>query len=375
MFFQAENLSSALILLSRGLVERGIDVTRRGFQCREFPGAVLIEISNPTDRYVRIPERKWNKTLGWIESLWLARGDNSLEMPASYVKNLLNFSDDGKFMRAGYGPRIRRYGDNFESMVTLSGQLLPRQYKNGKADDNGRQTKLKRPTPYQNVTDQLRFVIEKFKQDIDTREAVITIHDPISDNFNAHYQNEEGGVEKATILETKDTPCTRSIHFMVVDGKMNCYVDMRSNDLIWGFSAVNVFNFTLMQEYVAAIVGVPVGKYYHKADNLHVYKDFIPLVEEIAKRDPNSYPSGVNFSYKTTFSTLEEFDELIAQLSIFEEHCRLSEKNEDTFILMETEMFEFTDEMFLDWAKVIYRYWTKKPVEFKNPLLNELFIG
>ena len=52
-----------------------------------------------------------------------------------------------------------------------------------------------------------------------------------------------------------------------------------------------MFNFTLMQEYVAAIVGVPVGKYYHKADNLHVYKDFIPLAEEIAKRDPNSYPS------------------------------------------------------------------------------------
>ena len=36
---------------------------------------------------------------------------------------------------------------------------------------------------------------------------------------------------------------------------------------------------------------------------------------------------------------------------------------------------EFTDEMFLDWAKVIYRYWTKQPVEFRNPLLNELFIG
>ena len=154
MYFQAENLSSALVLLCKELMDKGIDVTRRGFECREFPGAVLIEITNPTDRYVRVPERKWNKTLGWIESLWLARGDNSLEMPASYVKNLVNFSDDGKFMRAGYGPRIRRYGDNFDSMVTLSGKLLPRQYKNGKADENGRYSKLKAPGLYQNVTDQ-----------------------------------------------------------------------------------------------------------------------------------------------------------------------------------------------------------------------------
>lgn len=368
MYFQAENLSSALVMLCKGLMESGVDVTRRGYQCREFPGAVLVEITNPTDRYVRVPERKWNKTLGWIESLWLARGDNSLEMPASYVKNLVNFSDDGKFMRAGYGPRIRRYGDNFESMVTLSGQLLPRQYKNGKADDNGRQTKLRKPTKYQNVTDQLRFVIEKFKQDIDTREAVITIHDPISDNFNG---NLEDG-EQASILLTKDTPCTRSIHFMIVGGKMNCYVDMRSNDLIWGFSAVNVFNFTFMQEYVAAIVGVPVGKYYHKADNLHVYKDFIPLAEEIAKRDVNSYPSGVNFSYQTTFTSLDGFDRLIDQLSRYEELCRCGNFDEKELKEM---LNEFTDEMFLDWAKVIYRYWTKQPVEFRNPLLNELFIG
>ena len=31
--------------------------------------------------------------------------------------------------------------------------------------------------------------------------------------------------------------------------------------------------------------------------------------------------------------------------------------------------------MFSDWAKVIFRYWTKQLVEFRNPLLNELFIG
>lgn len=519
MFIKAENLNEAFIALSRALVESGVNVTRRGFQCREIPSAVLIEITNPIDRYVRIPERKWNKTLGWIESLWIARGDNCLDMPAAYVKNLKTFSDDGEFMRAGYGPRIRRYGDNDGMLITTDGRRMRRQYKNGKSGNR------KEPSMYQNVTDQLRFVVEKFKEDIDTREAAITIHDPISDDFDgsADYSVDAGGLP---LLKTKDTPCTRSIHFMVVNGKMNCYVDMRSNDCftyntkipllngevwelgrlaeekfdekfwvysrdengrivpglahhprkvrrvseimkitldngeviectpdhrfmllngeykevkdieigeslsplyrrhndkgyeeifyhdrwekthiiskeilkkecdvydltvdkyhnfalesgvfvhncVWGFSAVNVFNFTLMQEYIAAMVGVPVGSYFHKADNLHVYQEFLPLVEQVAKKEIGTFPSGTNFTYTPTYKSLKEFDYLIKQLSSFESMCRegVVSKNELRGAL--DSMFQ--DELFSDWAKVIFRYWTKETVEFKNPLLNELF--
>lgn len=366
MFIKSENLNEALIALCKALVNEGVDVTRRGFKCREIPSAVLVEITNPTDRYVRIPERKWNKTLGWIESLWIARGDNSLEMPVAYVKNLKNFSDDGEFMRAGYGPRIRRYGDNNDMMITLDGKRMRRQYKNGGQE-------LKNPSMYQNVTDQLRFVTEKFKQDFDTREAVITIHDPVSDDFdgNSEYSESAGGFP---LLKTKDTPCTRSIHFMIVNGKMNCYVDIRSNDVIWGFSAVNVFNFTLMQEYVAAIVGVPVGSYFHKADNLHVYEDFKPLVEKIAAYPEGSFPSGINFTYPRTYNSLKQFDENIKALSKAEEACRKSagsyEEIVDTYLVGVLE-----DPLFSDWVKVILRHWFKKPVEFTNPLLNELFNG
>lgn len=504
MFVEAKNLNQALVLLSKKLVEGGVTVDRRGFKCLEYPGAVLLCIENPIDRYVYIPERKWNKTLGWIESLWIARGDNSLDMPASYVKNLVNFSDDGLYMRAGYGPRIRRYGDNNDAIRT-GNNLLVRQYKNGKTREGGR---LKEPSMYQNVTDQLRFIVEKFKEDINTREAVITIHDPVADDFN--------GVSEdfSPLLKTKDTPCTRSIHFMVVGGKMNCYVDMRSNDCftydtkipllngevweigklaeeksdeefwvysrdengkivpglahhprkvrrvkkimkitldngetiectpdhrfmlldgsykeikdieigeslsplyrrcdkivskeilnkecdvyditvekyhnfalesgvfvhncIWGLSAVNVFNFTLMQEYVAAIVGVPVGKYYHKVDNLHVYQDFIPMVEEIAKKykiDEENYTS-IFKGYTPTYKTLEEFDNLIKEITGFEEACRnhwdLSQDSLNEFILERLK----NDPLFSDWAKVIYRYWYKEKVDFTNPYLNEIF--
>ena len=370
MYFEFDNLSQALVGLSKSLKSVGV-WTRRGTNpagnmCLEFPEAVLIKISNPLNRYGFVPERKWNKTLGWIESLWIARGDNSLEMPSAYVKNLLSFSDDGETMRAGYGPRIRNYGAHF--VTTFCKDESYRMYSQY---DSRCMSGIR-------TTDQLRFIVDKFKQDITTREAVITIHDPIADYFN-----------NGEILITKDTPCTRSIHFMVVNGKMNCYVDMRSNDLIWGFSAVNVFNFTLMQEYVAAMVGVPVGAYFHKADNLHIYEGSLPMITDIIAANENrdsvyKWTDWFKFldcqdwhGYKHTFTTLEGFDNLISSLSVFERGVRgaddLPYSNEEA--LAEIEARFGNEPMFSDWAKVIYRKWSKDmSVTFDNPYLTKLYM-
>lgn len=212
MYFEFNSLSEAFCGLAKKLIDDGVWARRgknaAGNTCLEFPGAVLIKIKNPANRYCFVPERKWNKTLGWVESLWIASGSNDLTMPARYVKNLYSFSDDGKYMRAGYGPRIRRFGDNFNCYELADGKKMYRQYGNNHSGVG---------------IDQLKFVIEKFKEDLGTREAVITIHDAMSDDFDM-------GAGGGALLVTKDTPCTRSIHFMVVDGKMNCYVDMRSND-------------------------------------------------------------------------------------------------------------------------------------------------
>lgn len=361
MYLEYSNLSEALVGLSKALGYSGV-WTRRGMnpagnRCLEFPEPVMIRITNPLNRYVFVPERKWNKTLGWVESLWIARGDNTLEMPSAYVKNLLSFSDDGETMRAGYGPRIRNYGAHFVTTF----------YKNDESCKIYNQYDS-RCMGAVRTTDQLKFIVDKFKQDITTREAVITIHDPIADDFN-----------NGEVLITKDTPCTRSIHFMIVDGKMNCYVDMRSNDLFWGFSAVNVFNFTLMQEYVAALVGVPVGDYYHKVDNLHIYEGSLSMMTDII----NAHPDTKAFKatdciwdgYYHQYTTLKEFDDLISLLTEFEEGVRgvgdLPYGNQEALDVMRN-MFDH-EPMFMDWAKVFYHKWTKQPVKFDNPYLNKLF--
>ena len=150
---------------------------------------------------------------------------------------------------------------------------------------------------------------------------------------------------------------------MIVNGRMNCYVHIRSNDIVWGFSAVNVFNFTLMQEYVAMMVGVPVGQYFHYADNLHVYEDFVPLVEQMAKENIQDYPSG-HFYYNQDIHDLTKFDEEVFTLSNFESLLR---KGELSVVVQESDLFK-------DWATVIERKWNRScDRKFINPLLNKLY--
>ena len=99
--------------------------------------------------------------------------------------------------------------------------------------------------------------------------------DVMKDDFDA-----EGSLRK-----TLDIPCTRELHFIKQSSsnKLDVIVKMRSNDIIWGASAVNIFNYTFMQEYMAAILGLDVGNYFHFADNFHYYSRHKEMVEQLSE--------------------------------------------------------------------------------------------
>lgn len=336
-----QNLNQALIGMSKELIQKGVKRKTRGYDCIELPTPILICIENPIDRYITIPERKWNKILPFVESLWIALGINNLDvLPGNYVKNLYNFSDDGHTWRAGYGCRIRAF----------SGLRL---------DYNISDHKTRNQSWYGQNTgsvDQLKFVIESLKRDIRTRQALITIHDPAKDDFDL----------SGNLKVTKDQPCTRSIHFQVNNfNELDCIVDIRSNDLLWGFSAINVFNFTWMQEYVANILGLKIGKYYHKADNFHYYDNYTELIQTLSQI-PISEKITDKFQYSDIIGSLEEFDDLIDTLFNYEKELRI-EKHKH--------LVDFNNDMFNDWGRVFYHYHTKNNVEFNNPYLNNLFYG
>ena len=341
MELKAQNLNQAVIMCCQKLIEKGVARKTRGFDCIEIPEPVMIEIANPCDRYVTIKERKWNKYLGFVESLWLAQGINSMEMPSVYLKRLTTFSDDGKYMRAGYGPRIRKYNGN------------PYQYQ---VDDMMSQSNNKMTIM---TVDQLDFVLDILKKDINSRQALISIHDPAKDDYDID--------NDMKLLVTKDQPCTRLLQFMMVDGKLNLTVYIRSNDLIWGFSAVNVFNFTFMQEYVASLLNVPVGKYYHVANNMHIYSDFLDMTKAISLLNVEDYVTKEPWYYDRMDISLEEFDDELFNLVEFETDLRRG------YTITPEKPIKFNHDFFQDWAMVFYRYWYKDKVVFKNPYLNRLF--
>lgn len=309
-----EGINSFLIGACRLLIKNGVKRKTRGSVCYELPEPAAFKISNPTARIVTIPERKWFKTLPYAESLWIASGRNDLAYITHYLPRMKEFSDDGIYMRGGYGPRYRDY--------------------NGEIDDYH----LKEINVRQKSSvDQLRYVIECFKQDLETRRAVISFGDPMKDDF------EENGALKIS----KDIPCTRELHFMKQSGanKLDLIVKMRSNDIIWGASAVNIFNYTFIQEYVAAIVGLELGDYYHMVDNLHYYECYGEMVRQLAKiAEIQETPSNI----KKSFSSLEDFDNLVSVLGKEEELMRRSPKDYCRI--------EFKDPFFKKWYEELCEY-------------------
>jgi len=328
-------INSFLVGASTLLLKEGVKRKTRGKLCIELPEPFMFKITNPTKRLVTITERKWNPILPFAESLWLATGKNDLEFIGHYLKNMKNFSDDGEFLRGGYGPRLRKY--------------------NGINDDY----KIRNPYDIdiaklnKSEVDQFSFICKSFEKDKFTRQAIINIGDPPKDCFD----------KEGNIKITKDFPCTRLLHFQKQPkaNKLNLTVYMRSNDLVWGASAVNIFNFTFMLEYFSQILGLEIGEYYHIANNFHYYEEFEDVVQSISQVK-NITES--QFEYSKSFHSLLEFDEKINLLK--SEENKLRQGNY-------ADLIDFKDDFFNDWYRAFYVFNTHRKVIFSNPILNQLF--
>ena len=103
--------------------------------------------------------------------------------------------------------------------------------------------------------DQIGYVVDLLKREMNTRQATISIYDC---KEHDKYAN--------------DTPCTYAVQFTIVDNRLNMCVTMRSNDLWYGFCN-DQYQFSKLLELVCARTNLGMGSYYHFAHNLHVYTD------------------------------------------------------------------------------------------------------
>ena len=168
-------------------------------------------LENPMDNTITTPFRKWSNKYAVREWDWYLSGDPNGEEIAKFAPIWKNHMDENGDVRSNYGWQWNR------------GSQLDR-------------------------------IVDKLHANKDTRQALLSIYD---------------GKEIGTY--THDTPCTSSIHFQVVDNKLCMSVNMRSNDLWFGFCN-DQFCFSMLQKMVADMLDIEVGWYYHFASNFHLYE-------------------------------------------------------------------------------------------------------
>ena len=175
-------------------------------------------LNNPSDRIIKNVERKWSADYAEAEWQWYLSGDRDINKLGEIY---------------GKVPAIWKRMANEHDLVNSNyGWQWMRE-------------------------DQLSKVINILRDEKDTRQAAISIYDG-----------------KEMYMYEHDTPCTYAIQFTIIDGLLCMSVYMRSNDLWYGFCN-DQYQFSLLQELVASMLGIEVGWYYHHAHNMHLYNDKI----------------------------------------------------------------------------------------------------
>lgn len=172
------------------------------------------EILNPLDNSINSDFRNWNNKYADREWKWYLEGNPSAKEISKYAPIWKNMMDENGNVRSNYGWQWRR-------------------------------------------NNQLDKVIDLLKQKKDTRKATISIYD--GKEIDTYY---------------KDTPCTYAIQFTILNNKLNMTVLMRSNDLWYGFCN-DQYCFSKLQEMVSNELNIEIGSYYHFAQNLHLYNEFL----------------------------------------------------------------------------------------------------
>src|SRR3990167_5345791 len=93
--------------------------------------------------------------------------------------------------------------------------------------------------------------------------------------------------------------------FQISGGRLEMVVFCRSNDIIWGCYGANAVHFSMLMEYVARNVGVPMGTYTQVSVNWHAYREtFDPIIAdalaEVNQENENPYSSIVLFPLMST---------------------------------------------------------------------------
>lgn len=193
-----------------------------------MPRPVVTNYLQPKRRVLFNRARDPNPYFHFLEALWMLGGRNDVEWITRILSNFGQFSDDGVTFHGAYGYRWRKHF----------------------------------------VMDQILMAASMLKENKAERRAVVAMWDADHDLG----------------AQVKDVPCNTHIYFRISpkSGALDMTVCCRSNDIVWGAYGSNVVHMSMLQELVAAIIGVEVGVYSQVSNDYHAY---LKVLEEKPNMD------------------------------------------------------------------------------------------
>lgn len=224
MEIHARNVNDGFAQALHLLTAKGEAAHSRNGDVIVLPEPIMISYSHPWERVLFSPMRNANPFFHLMESLWMLGGRNDLRWPAYFNSRFSQYSDDKIRLHGAYGHRWRVWFD----------------------------------------VDQLVVIIDALKKDPESRRCVLQIWSATGDLVS--HKGDGGPV-------SRDLPCNTQVYFSIRNQQLCMTVCNRSNDAIWGAFGANAVHFSILMEYMAAMIGVPMGVYTQFSNNLHLYPE------------------------------------------------------------------------------------------------------
>jgi thymidylate synthase len=236
----------------------GVPESSRAGDVRVAPYPVVTVYYKPMERVIFDPVRDANPIFHLHESLWMLAGQRDATWLDQFVSDFSSrFAEPNGMMHGAYGFRWRgHFGE-----------------------------------------DQLDVVIGLLRINPKDRQAVIQMWDSRDD---------------LGVPNLKDRPCNTQIYLRIMQPMEKSYEDRmampslksmytpavldmcvmcRSNDIVWGCYGANAVHFSILQEYLAARIGVRVGRLTQFSWNWHMYDNTKHLADRQAADGWVGYPS------------------------------------------------------------------------------------
>jgi hypothetical protein len=230
----AKNVNHALGDGFQWLKVAGVDEESRAGPVRVAQGPVITEYLYPTQRVLFNAKRDANPVFHLLESIWMLAGGSNSSFLLPYNARMAEYSEpDGKIHGA--------YGYRWRQAFAL---------------------------------DQITEIVGELRRNPDSRQCVMQMW----------------SAELDLAISKKDRPCNTHIYF---DCRRNAFghrvlgmtVCCRSNDALWGAYGANAVHFSILQELMAAAIGVGVGTYRQVSNNFHAYKE-VPCAKDFLENPP-----------------------------------------------------------------------------------------